>query len=521
MNSHPSLPLIAEAREHRERQAIVEPTRHFTYGDLLSASQAVATALMAEWGALDQARVAYLVPPGFTHAAVQWGIWRAGGMAVPMAISHPARELAYVLDDADPLAVIAHPDVEDAIARLTVSRGVPMLSSGALLRTAPVDEWEEPLVEVDHRALMVYTSGTTGRPKGVVTTHANVEAQVRSLCEAWEWTVDDHILHVLPLHHVHGIVNALSCALWSGASCHILPEFDARRVWERLAAGGITLFMAVPTIYTRLITAWDEAGEEERDLWSASASQLRLMVSGSAALPVRTLKRWRQITGHTLLERYGMTEIGMALSNPLHGARVPGHVGRPLPGVEVRQVNEEGGVLESPRDPGELEVRGPSVFLEYWRRPDETAQAFHDGWFRTGDMAVVEKGEYRLLGRTSVDILKSGGYKVSALEVEELLREHPEVQDCAVVAIDDPEWGELVCAAVVAEAGAALDPHELRRWSKEQLAPYKVPRRVLVLDELPRNAMGKVTKPEVCEIFEAIEAGATLDSSGQRSSDRP
>ncbi len=315
-----------------------------------------------------------------------------------------------------------------------------------------------PTFPVERRAMILYTSGTTSRPKGVVTTHANIAAQIKSLVDAWEWSATDRILLCLPLHHVHGIINVVCCALWSGATCHMLPRFDANAVWDCIAGGGLTLFMAVPTVYAKLIAAWDAASPERRAELSAACSRLRLMVSGSAALPVSTLQRWKEISGHTLLERYGMTEIGMALSNPLHGERVPGSVGTPLPGVEVRLV-EAHGKPAAPGTPGEIEVRGPAVFAEYWAKPDATREAFRDGWFRTGDTAVVENGIYRILGRTNIDILKTGGHKVSALEIEEALRQHPAVAECAVVGVPDPEWGERVAAAVVLHEGHALDLH--------------------------------------------------------------
>jgi malonyl-CoA/methylmalonyl-CoA synthetase len=348
--------------------------------------------------------------------------------------------------------------------------------------------------------MMVYTSGTTGKPKGVVTTHANLEAQVTCLIEAWGWVPDDRILLVLPLHHVHGIVNVLTCALWAGATCEMLAAFDAGLVWDRLASGKITLFMAVPTIYRRLIAAWEAAPVEQQQAWSTGAARLRLMVSGSAALPVQTLERWHAISGHTLLERYGMTEIGMALSNPLQGERRPGFVGTPLPGVQVQLVDERGHPV-LPGTPGEIEVKGGSVFLEYWNRPDATREAFRDGWFRTGDVAVMENGSYRILGRTSVDIIKTGGYKVSALEIEEVLRTHPAIAECAVVGMADPEWGERVAAAVELRASASLELGALKEWARERLAPYKVPRALRVVESLPRNAMGKVVKQEVAGLF--------------------
>jgi malonyl-CoA/methylmalonyl-CoA synthetase len=280
----------------------------------------------------------------------------------------------------------------------------------------------------------------------------------------------------------------------------MLPRFDTAVVLQRIASGNVTLFMAVPTIYTKLIAAWEAASPEGRSAISQGCKRLRLMVSGSAALPVSTLERWREISGHTLLERYGMTEIGMALSNPLHGRRVPGSVGTPLPTVEVQLVNETGEPVAA-GTPGEIEVRGPSVFKEYWGKPDATQSAFRDGWFRTGDTAVTENDVYRILGRTNIDIIKTGGHKVSALEIEEVLREHPAIVECAVVGVPDPEWGERVAAAIVLRQPDCLDLDTLRAWAKERLAIHKVPSRLLTLNELPRNAMGKVTKPAITALF--------------------
>jgi malonyl-CoA/methylmalonyl-CoA synthetase len=508
------LRLVERARGHGERTALVAPEGTFRYADLLRASEGVARALLADHGELAGARVAFLVPPGFEYVAVQWGIWRAGGMAVPLAVSHPPPELAYILEDADPVTVIAHPSMAD---RLGEARGLPVRSSTELVAAGAASSWggsaggasgpEPPPVDPAAPAMMLYTSGTTGRPKGVVTTHANLEAQVEALVEAWGWTEEDHILLILPLHHVHGIVNVLTCALWSGARCTILPAFRPEEVWKEIGEGGLTLFMAVPTVYAKLLAAWEAGSPEERDRWSQGCGRMRLMVSGSAALPVTMLERWREVSGHTLLERYGMTEIGMALSNPLVGERRPGFVGRPLPGVEVRLAGEDHQPVE-PGQEGEIQVRGPAVFREYWRRPEETVTAFRDGWFLTGDIAVQHDGAYRILGRSSVDIIKTGGFKVSALEVEELLRTHPEVAECAVVGVPDPEWGERVAAALVLPAGGgAPDEGELRHWLRERLAPYKAPTLFAVVEELPRNAMGKVTKPAVRELFSPQTGG--------------
>jgi malonyl-CoA/methylmalonyl-CoA synthetase len=232
------------------------------------------------------------------------------------------------------------------------------------------------------------------------------------------------------------------------------------------------------------------------------------MVCGSAALPVPLLEAWRTATGHVLLERYGMTEIGMALSNPLHGPRRPGTVGRPLPGVEVRLVDDAGRPAAA-GESGEIEVRGGNVFLEYWGRPSETAAAFRDGWFRTGDIASCRDGVYSILGRSNIDIIKTGAYKVSALEIEQELLGRDDVEECAVVGVPDDEWGERVAAAVKWRAGAGASLEELRAWCKERLAVYKVPSRLLAVPELPRNAMGKVVKKDVAALFAATPAEAS------------
>ena len=486
------------------RPAIVAADGTFTYEDLDSASARVASALLDGAPDLGEERVAFFVTPSFAHVAVRQGIWRAGGMAVPLAISHPPAELEYVIRDSAAQYVVVEPAAVDMLAPIAHSVNARLFTTTELLdgvrRDTPL-----PSVAATWRAMIVYTSGTTGRPKGVVTTHAVIGAQVASLVEAWGWNPVDRLLLVLPLHHVHGIINGLGCALAVRATSEVLPAFDADVVWDRLASGEISVFTAVPTAYRKLIASWEAAPPDVQRRRSQGVRRLRLMMSGSAALPVQTLERWREISGHTLLERYGMTEIGMALANPVHGERRPGYVGVPLPDVDVQIVDEEGiAVLDG--NAGELEVSGPTVFKEYWQRPDETRQAFRRGWFRTGDVAVVERGYYRLLGRTSVDIIKTGGYKVSALEIEEVLRTHPAIAECAVVGVEDPDWGERVSAALELRPDTALSLEELQQWAKERLAPYKIPRAVCTVKTLPRNAMGKVVKPELTTLFKKTEA---------------
>ncbi len=494
------LPLIAQAERHGGRNAIVDSQGSFTYNELLEASSRVARTLLAARNNLHEERVAFLITPGFPWVAVQWGIWLAGGIAVPLPVNSARPELEYFIDDTKASTLVFDEQGAFLLEPIAAARGIRGLSYEQLLTRQPRQTSNFPSDIGERRAMILYTSGTTSRPKGVVTTHDNITAQVTALVEAWEWSANDRILLCLPLHHVHGIINVVSCALWSGAVCEMLPRFDANAVWDRIAGGDVTLFMAVPTVYVKLIAAWEAASAERRAKLSDACRRLRLMVSGSAALPVSTLERWKEISGHILLERYGMTEIGMALSNPLHGERVPGSVGMPLPNVEVQLVGENGERV-APGVAGEIEVRGPSVFAEYWGQSDATRDAFRDGWFRTGDTAVIENGHYRILGRTNIDILKTGGHKVSALEIEEALRQHTAVAECAVVGVPDAEWGERVAAAVVLNDGDALELSSFRAWAKELLAAHKVPSRLLVLDALPRNAMGKVMKPALAALF--------------------
>lgn len=492
-----NLPLIDRASEYADNIAIVTTGGVFTYRDLLHTSGQIAASLLQNADDLQEQRVAYLIPSGFEYVATQWGIWRAGGIAVPLCTVHPRPELEYVITNAGASIIIAHPDFAEILHPIARSYNLRFI-----LTTDLVTESSDllPTIEMTRRALILYTSGTTGKPKGVVTTHQQIQAQVTSLIAAWEWTATDRILHILPLHHIHGIINVLTCALWAGAQCHMLAKFEVETVWNRIGAGDLTLFMAVPTIYVKLINAWEAMDRDRQQHLSTGCAKMRLMVSGSAALPVTVLEKWREISTHFLLERYGMTEIGMALSNPLHGDRSAGSVGTPLSQVSVRLVDDNG-ALVTPGTPGEIQVKSHGVFLEYWQNPAATAKAFQSGWFWTGDLAVVEQGNYRILGRISVDIIKTGGYKVSALEIEEVLRSHPDIQECAVVGVEDPEWGERVCAAIVLKPSRQLTLASLRSWAKAQLAVYKVPTQILVIAELPRNVMGKVTKPTVVELF--------------------
>ncbi|WP_265594584.1 acyl-CoA synthetase [Haloferula sp. BvORR071] len=484
------LPLIARARAHEERIAIHADGRSYCYADLLRRSETIAAVLLDGRADLREERVAFMAPPGFDYAALQWGIWRAGGIAVPLSTQVTARELDHVLGDSDIKLILTTPAYASKLD--PGPRRLLVIEEGTRA------ECSLPDIAATRRAMILYTSGTTSKPKGVVSTHANLQAQIEALVNAWEWSAEDRIPLFLPLHHIHGIINVLGCALWSGAMIEAFPRFDAELILPRVKADAYTLFMAVPTIYAKLV---DLLGDGASDL-AAAFGRMRLMVSGSAALPAGLHRRWHDLTGQHLLERYGMTETGMILSNPLQGERRPGAVGQPLPGVEVRLRSESGETLHGEHEPGEIQVRGPAVFSEYWQLPEITAASFEDGWFHTGDMGVMEDGYYRILGRLSVDIIKSGGYKLSALEIEAALLDHPAIRECAVVGLEDATWGETVAVAAVPEASAPpLVLTELQHWAKDRLSPYKLPRHLMLVEQLPRNAMGKVAKREVATLF--------------------
>ncbi len=335
----------------------------------------------------------------------------------------------------------------------------------------------------------------------MLVSHKSIQAQIATLTLAWHWDRRDHIINPLPLHHTHGLVNNMLCALWNGACCEFAGGFDAAAIWGRFLKGEATVFMAVPTVYYQLIDHWEKQDAAHQAALSAACKNFRLMVSGSAPLPVTVMQRWREISGCVLLERYGMTETGMVLGNPYEGPRVPGHVGFPFSGVETRLVDDNG--QDAGSEPGELWVKGPSVFLGYWQNPEATAAAFGPGgWFKTGDMAVAGPNGHKIMGRKSIDIIKSGGYKISALEVESALLGHPGVKECAVVGLPDDKWGEKLAAAVVMAPGQTMAPADMRAWGKQWLPAYKVPSEFVFVGQLPRNALGKVVKQEVKLLFE-------------------
>ncbi len=458
---------------------------------------------------LGGARVALLGQPDRDWVDGFWAIVLAGGCVVPLSPLHPAPERHALLAQSRARALLVS---ETMSAEFTEHTGAMLFGGGRVLSAAAPTghapgcsrSGKAAAGDPEHAAaLLLYTSGTTGRPKGVSLSHFNVFEGIRALTEAWQITSHDRLLHTLPLHHLHGICVALLTAQCAGAATTFLARYSAAAVLE--AVPGSTLLMGVPTQHQRLLEHLEMLPERERQAHAAELSRLRLITSGSAKLPERVGRRLEQLSGQYPLERYGMTEVGIVISNPLFGARLAGSPGRPLPGYGIRIVDELGRDA-GPGEPGEIWIQGASVFAEYDADPESTSAAFESGYFKSGDTAAwTPDGNVRILGRTSVDIIKSGGYKLSAIEIEEQVRAHPWVEDVAVVGLPDDLWGERVVAVVIPNAQGRIQVEqdgqraleELKAWLRQRMAGYQVPKTLSWWDQLPRNALGKVQKVEL------------------------
>lgn len=477
--------------DSNNRTALVEKGKTFSYAQLNQRINRCACGLLGDSDDLNEERIAFFLPASLDYVSVLHGVWRAGGIAVPLNVGSAVAELEHYLSNARVNRLITRDESREALQELCNRLGIQLLDVGQLLHAT---DRTLPLIDSGRRAMMLFTSGTTSKPKGVVTTHKTIRAQITTLIDAWAWSQDDVIPLFLPLHHIHGIINILGCGLWSGATVHMYARFDAPSLCTRIADSIYTVFMAVPTIYVKLIHYFSTISEEEKSAICRGFNTMRLNVSGSAACPVKLFNDWRMLTGQVLLERYGMTEIGMGISNPYFGERRAGYVGQPLPGVDIRLFDDQEHAVDEEGKPGEIRVRGENVFLEYWDNKNATIKSFKDGWFCTGDLAVVENGYYRIMGRSSIDIIKSGGYKLSALEIEGVLLTHDAISEVAVIGIEDEVWGEAVTAFICLNPGTSLTYDSLKRWCEGKMSSYKIPKQIVFMDSLPRNAMGKVTK---------------------------
>jgi malonyl-CoA/methylmalonyl-CoA synthetase len=474
-----------------------------SYGELRRRAARMAHRLVA-LGVQPGDRVAVQVEKSATALIVYLAALAAGAVYLPLNTGYTATELGYFLADAEPRLVIVDPSAATTTAPLAATIDAVLCTlaadggSGTLLEggDALSDAFDAVPRGRDDLAAILYTSGTTGRSKGAMLSHGNLASNAETLVDAWRFTAADALLHALPIYHTHGLFVATNVALLSGASINLLPRFDADAVFAWLPRS--TVMMGVPTFYTRLLA--------DPRLTRVVAAPLRLFVSGSAPLLAETHEAWSERTGHAILERYGMTETGMNTSNPYDGERRPGTVGPPLPGVAVRIVDDARRSLAA-GDVGMIEVRGPNVFHGYWRMPDKTAEDLKaDGWFVTGDLGRRSADGYvEIVGRGK-DLIITGGLNVYPKEVETLIDAVPGVVESAVVGLPHPDFGEAVTAIVVCDAHDAAVPDTIRADLPRQLAAFKCPKRIVVVDELPRNGMGKVQKAALREQYKDLYA---------------
>ena len=477
----------AAALANRERPFLVaEGAPLLTYGGML-AETARAAAWLRSIGLRLGDRALVQVHKSPAAVILYLACLRAGVVFIPLNTAYQESELAYFLSDAEPTLLAASPGL---VGETTVFGGTRVLIPGDLGAAPWAATREHPSVadlSAGDAAAILYTSGTTGRSKGAVLTHGNLSSNVKVLGEAWRWRDDDVLLHALPIFHAHGLFVALHCALLRASPILFHERFDAQAMLRDLPRA--TVFMGVPTFYTRLLAepAFDQP----------LCARIRVFISGSAPLLDATFEEFRRRSGHEILERYGMTEALMVTSNPYDGPRVAGSVGFALAGVSIRVVDESGGAAAA-GEPGTMEIRGPNLFAGYWRNPEKTAQDHTaDGYFITGDIATEDANGYmRIVGRAK-DLVISGGYNVYPKEIEVAIDALHGVLESAVIGVAHPDFGEAVLAVVAREPGAHLEPEDVSEALIPILAAFKRPKKIVIVDELPRNAMGKVQKAEL------------------------
>ncbi|CAG4939065.1 unnamed protein product [Colias eurytheme] len=604
------VPVFRRALLFPSRVAVQDEQGSYTYAGLYQAANKLSQDIAAQLLGEKERTISYMCGNNASHIIIQWAIWMTGNIAVPLTPIHPPDMLKYFIQDSGSSLIICTKEHENLLRPIVQEFSKPLLVSNRDKNENEEipDSWkpEAGLNEAGPNnlwyggkdAMLIYTSGTTSKPKGVVWTHSMLSTQISALHTAWQYSANDVVLHTLPLHHIHGQLNSLNATLAAGAKIRMLPSFASHTVWSQLVGSQdtrVSVFHGVPAMYARLAADHGTmfTDDKTKEYVRSTLSKMRLMCAGSAPLPETLFNKWEEISGLRLLERYGMSEVGMALSNPYRpvSARSVGRVGTALPGVSARiAVSAENGLepvltvacdepdtqywlvsarsvdrvgtalpgvsariavsAENGLEPvltvacdepdtqinldrlgftknaqeengwkpgkvtihkenkdgvyeGELLLKGPNVFTRYWNRaPSLSSSDFTpDGWFRTGDIASYSEGSFRIMGRSSVDIIKTSGYKVSALQVESAILEHPNIADAAVLGIEDENYGEVIATVVVTKDKKEITLKELKEVAGKKLAPYQLPRTLLVVETMPRNVMGKLDKKEIKRLF--------------------
>ena len=487
-----------------------QPGRRVSYADLIALSGRLANVLAAR-GVKPGDRVAVQVEKSVPALVLYLATVRAGAVYLPLNTAYTLAELEYFIGDAEPSLVVCDPGKRDGVDSAR-RKGGSMPSKRSTPKGRDPSRMPQPMPQTtfetvqragDDLAAILYTSGTTGRSKGAMLTHDNLVSNALTLKDVWRFTADDVLIHALPIYHTHGLFVASNVTLFSGASMIFLPKFDADEILGLMARA--TALMGVPTFYVRLL--------QHPGLNKEATSGMRLFVSGSAPLLAETHREWSARTGHAILERYGMTETNMNTSNPYDGDRVPGAVGLPLPGVSARITNPDTGEELATNEIGMIEVKGPNVFKGYWRMPEKTAAEFRpDGFFITGDLGKIdEHGYVHILGRGK-DLVITGGFNVYPKEIEDEIDAIPGVFESAVIGVPHKDFGEGVTAVIVRSKEAEVDEKTILAALDGRLAKFKQPKRVVFVDDLPRNTMGKVQKNVLRETFADLYVGPARSS---------
>ncbi|CAF1978155.1 unnamed protein product [Rotaria magnacalcarata] len=522
------------ALDNPNKIAVIDSNGQYSYSHLLAASVQLRDKLLSVTDDKQKSahkRIAFLCNPDASFVVAQWTCWLSRAICIPLCKDHPQALLDYYIDDAKCSHLIVSPEYERLLRPLADKFKIPLI----ILQNKDIELGEKkPYFLLSNQqeldifskstddALILYTSGTTGKPKGVVHTVTTLRAQMDAMLSAWRLTKNDTVLNVLPLHHVHGMINCVMSPLYAGGTVVMMNKFDAEQTWNHLLNDrnpSVNVFSAVPTIYIKLMEHIKNSSN--KDVKKLCSDHIRLFLSGSSALPESIFQKWHELTGFEIVEQFGSSETGRVLSNKLEGNKLAGRVGLPMPDLKVRLVqkddnNKDKIVAEATYDKvnifqeekdgkvqGEVYVKGPTIFKYYFNKEEATRKAFDsEGYYIMGDMAEYDKqnNTFRILGRSSVDIIKSGGYKISSLDIESVILHHPSVNECVVIGVKDLEWGERVTAVVVLQPGKKeqdLTLEQLRDYCKKKLPAYQCPTQLKIVDKLERNAVGKVNKKEL------------------------
>ncbi|CAG9313250.1 unnamed protein product [Blepharisma stoltei] len=482
--------LIIRAANFSAKNAVFCRQRTFTYGDLLAHAELVRNKLLSLSAYMKGKRVVVLTPHSYEYLPCQWGIWKAGGVVVPINIKQPPLEWKHIIEDCRPTFILCHGSLLSRLETVIEKNGVKIIPVGDFQTLEEKIEIKDVNMDNETDAMILYTAGITGKPKGAVHTHRSLTFQVKTLSNNWGWNENDNCIELMPLYHYHGVSSLLS-ALWAGASVTFHYNFDVWNLWQDIKKEtNLTVLSAPTSVYTKLLYNWNYMYKTDKQEIIDSCRRFRLMITGSCGMPETMSNYWEEATKHALINQYGTAETGMVLSNLANETQTPGCVGKPLTQIETEIYRNE------------LKVKTPGMFKEYFNNPESTKQAFdNDGWFKTGDLAEIDPrlGNYRITGKLNSDAIRFSGYTISAREIETELKGFPGIEDVAAVGVPSYEHGEIIGVAIKSQKKITLK--DVQIWCKTRMASYKLPRVLQQLDQFPLHSSGKINKNELVNLF--------------------